>query len=223
MKKIELAVFDFDGTMIDAQSGTYFSWFLFTHGMLSLWNAWRIIWWGFRYTVHLPHAQGSSRRILMSDLKKRPKHEVEAVMKQFHHESLEVKYSKDAIATVKKRHEEGCICVLVTATFYGIAKAAAKHADFDKCIATKMMIDAEGHLTDEVEGLVIEGEEKPRAVGEWANEAYGVGNWEIVYAYGDHYSDIDLLAHARYPFAVNPGTALKAKAKRYGWPILEWK
>lgn len=159
----------------------------------------------------------------MSDLKKRPKHEVDAVMKQFHHESLEAKYAPDAIEAVRERHEEGCTCVLVTATFYGIAKAAAEHAGFDKCIATKMMIDADGRLTDEVDGLVIEGAEKPRAVSDWADEKYGKGKWEIAYAYGDHYSDIDLLQAATHPFAVNPGTALKAKAKRYGWPILEWK
>lgn len=222
MKKVQLAVFDFDGTMIDAQSGTHFSWFLLTHGMLSLWNTWRIIWWGFRYTVHLPHKQLSSRRILMSELKKRPKQEVEAVMQQFHDESLRGKYSQDAISAVKDCHAKGCVCVLVSATFYGIAKAAAKHAGFDKCLATKMMIDEEGHLTDEVDGVVIEGAEKPRAVAEWANVEYGEGAWEIAYAYGDHYSDVDLLKEAAHPFAVNPGTALKAKAKRYGWPIVDW-
>ena len=49
-----------------------------------------------------------------------------------------------------------------------------------------------------------------------------MGNWEIAYAYGDHYSDGTLLEAAKVPCAVCPGPTLAKLAKKRGWTILNW-
>ena len=110
-------------------------------------------------------------------------------MVDFHNEVLIKRYRKEAIAEVAKRKREGCITVLVSATFEVIALCAQEVLGTDAVIATKMEVDPEGNYTGRVEGDVTQGSEKPRAVKEWADGAFGPGNWEVAYAYGDHFSD----------------------------------
>lgn len=219
---VRLAVFDFDGTMVHAQSGTQFTIFLLKHHLISLFNVARVILWGARYTIHLPHNQLLVRRYLTKGFVGMPIHKAEKIMAQFHDERLVSRYNKGAIEQVKKCKEKGCICVLVSATFYGIAKAAAQYCGFDAVLATKMVVDEQGNITRDVEGLVIEGLQKPIVLREWADKKYGAGNWRVEYAYGDHHTDRELLAVAENPVCVNPGAALKKTAKKYGWPVAEW-
>ncbi|PLM30137.1 HAD-IB family hydrolase, partial [Klebsiella quasipneumoniae] len=40
------------------------------------------------------------------------------------------------------------------------------------------------------------------------------------YAFGDHFSDLPLLAAVGHPCAVNPSPGLLAEAQRRGWPVL---
>ena len=46
----QIAVFDYDGTCVDGQSGSLFTAYLFTHGMMKFPRAMRLLWWGARYT-----------------------------------------------------------------------------------------------------------------------------------------------------------------------------
>ena len=54
------------------------------------------------------------------------------------------------------------------------------------------------------------------------NELFGEGNWDLTYAYADHYSDIPLLEFSQHPIAVSPGPALERYAKKRNWHIVEW-
>lgn len=222
-KKHKIAVFDFDGTLIDAQSGTEFAKFLFLHCYIGLWTVIRIIWWGLRYTLHLPHDQSAVRKIFIKGLGKRyTKDEVWVMMQDFHEERLKRRYRPFGLEQVKEMKEKGYTCLLASATFEGVADAACSYAGLDDYVATKLAEDESGHYTGGVVGDVVEGPGKLAAITAWADTMYGPHNWEIDYAFGDHHSDRELLGAALHPVAVNPGQILKKAAKRHGWPIVEW-
>lgn len=220
---VPLAVFDFDGTVINGQSGLLFSKYLFSQGYLSTAKAMRLVWWGARYTLHLPYRQGESREIIFDALSSLKPDQVAKLMHTFHDTVLVPRYRSAALAEVARRKEDGCITLLVSATFLDIARAAARYIGVDDLVATDMELDENGDYTGEVEGEVIAGPAKTRAVESWANEHIGEGKWYIAWAYGDHHSDQDLLGSANKAFAVSPGATLKRASRRKNWEILDWK
>lgn len=219
---MRLAVFDFDGTCINGQSGALFSRYLQKRGLISFPRALRLGWWGARYVLHLPHRQDEPREVIFDTLGAMDPARVRSIMRDFHDEVLLGRYRSDAVREIGRRRDEGCLTLLVSATFQGIAEVAADHLGVDGFVATLMRRDASGRYTGDVDGDVIQGAAKPRAVRDWADEHIGHGRWTLAYAYGDHHSDEELLASAEHPYAVCPGKTLLSIAKKNDWPVLEW-
>ncbi len=221
--QVQLAVFDYDGTIIDGQSGSLFSTYLLRHGLLSKRTAARLVWWGARYKLHLPFRQDESRELIFRDLGSHGYDRTIEIMRDFVREDLVPLERADAVAEVARRAEQGMKTVLVSATFHEVARIAAERLGMDGVAATRMERDASGAFTGRVQGEVVAGPGKVRAVTAWANDQFGEGGWQIACAYGDHFTDEPLLELARDPFAVCPGTTLKRDARRLGWQILDWK
>lgn len=221
-KRTRIAAFDYDGTIISGQSGALFASYLFAHGYLRLARALRLGWWGVRYVLHLPYRQGEAREQVFSALSERTPEEVHRIMMDFHDEVLLRRYRQEAIREIGKRKREGCTILLVSATFKDIAQRAVRVTGADDFVATGMELDANGNYTGNVDGAVIAGPEKTKAVIGWANEHIGTDAWTIAYSYADHHSDADLLAASEKAYAVTPGKALRLKAKRQHWQVLNW-
>lgn len=217
-----IAVFDYDGTSMDGQSGSLFTTYLLRNGIMSLPRALRLGWWGARYKLHLPYRQDEARELVFGALGEMDAAAISRVMNAFHDEVLGPRYRKKAVEEVARRREEGCVTLLVSATFDIIANAAAEVLGVDGVIATQMERDAAGRYTGRVDGEVVAGKNKYRSVVRWCDEHIGPGKWRLSYAYGDHHSDEDLLARADEAFAVCPGQTLKSAAKKNGWAILDW-
>ncbi len=217
-----LAVFDYDGTSMDGQSGSLFTTYLLSHGMMSLPRALRLGWWGARYKLHLPYRQDEARELVFGALSEMDADTVARVMEQFHEDVLLRRTRAKAVGEIARRREEGCVTLLVSATFEGIAEAAAKVLGVDAVLATRMERAEDGSYTGRVEGSVLAGANKYLAVREWADKKYGEGAWQLAYAYGDHHTDEDLLSHAQKAYAVCPGTTLRSIAKKRNWEILDW-
>lgn len=220
---VRLAVFDYDGTIIDGQSGSLFSRYLLARRLISIRTGNRLLWWGARYKLHLPYRQDEARELIFRDLGAHSREEALGIMRRFHDEVLVPLCRADAREEIRRRHDEGCVTLLVSATFQEIAREAAEDLGFDGYAATRMELDANGRFTGRVDGEVVAGEGKCRAVKAWADARYGEGGWVVEYAYGDHFSDAPLLRLARHCFAVDPGKTLRSQAKRNGWPVLNWK
>lgn len=218
----QVAVFDYDGTSVDGQSGSLFTTYLLTHGIMSLPRALHLGWWGIRYKLHLPYRQEEARELVFGALGEMDADSVERVMRAFHNQVLSRRYRPRAVAEIARRRSEGCVTLLVSATFDIIADAAAEVLGVDAVLATHMERDERGRYTGRVAGPVVAGEQKYRTIAEWCDARFGRGSWELAYAYGDHHSDQDLLSHARHPYAVCPGQSLKVIAKKRGWEILDW-
>lgn len=219
---VRLAVFDFDGTCIDGQTGALFSYYLRKRGYVPFKNAVELAWWGIRYVFHLPHRQEAPRELIFQTLSHYSVDEVRKIMRNFHNDEIVPRYRPKALAEVKARKAEGCVTLLVSATFDGIASCAADYLGVDGYVATQMEKDQSGNFTGRVAGTVTQGDEKPRVVEQWANERYGEGGWVIAYAYGDHHTDQSMLSLAQHPIAVCPGRTLAKIARRKGWAIVDW-
>ena len=220
--KIPIAVFDYDGTIIDGQSGSLFGTYLLTHGLISVRTGLRLVWWGVRYKLHLPYRQDEARELIFRDLARLEREDTLRIMREFHEEVLKPLYRKDAVAEVRRRQDQGLVTLLVSATFYEIAHVAATYLQMDGVAATHMELDAHDHFTGRVEGEVVAGPGKVSATRAWADKNLGAGAWRVVCAYGDHFTDEPLLEQAEEPFAVCPGTTLARMAKRRKWPVLDW-
>lgn len=220
---VPLAVFDYDGTIIDGQSGALFSRYLLQRGLISKRTASRLVWWGARYKLHLPYRQDEARELIFRDLGALGRDEAHRIMHEFHDEVLVPRCRVDAVSRIHRCHEEGCLTLLVSATFEEIAREAAERLGLDGYVGTRMEVDERGNFTGQVEGEVTAGEGKCRAVRAWADEHLGPGRWRVAYAFGDHFTDEPLLAEAEQGFAVCPGKTMRQIARRRGWPVLEWR
>ena len=215
-------IFDLDGTLLKGQSGTLVLKYLARRRLVSPKTALLATWWGIRYKLHLPYRQSEARELVFGALADLDPSTVDEVMHRFHDEVLLPRYRRQAREEVDRRRKEGCVTLLVSATFKAMADVAARTLGMDAAVATLMEKDAQGRYTGRVQGDVIAGPQKYAAASAWCDKNLGQGAWELAYAYGDHHSDVDLLSRAKEAFAVCPGSTLRPIAKKRGWQILDW-
>ena len=218
-----VAVFDYDGTCISGQSGLLIARWLLRKKYLSLRSAAGLAWWGFRYKFHLPYREERSRELIFHDLAPLGSEQIHSIMVDFHREVLLPLYRPAALREIAERNEQGCATVIISATFEDIAKEASLYLGTDGFVATQMECDGFGQYTGNVLGKVITDEAKVEAVRQWADEFIGKDSWNLMYAYGDHHSDINLLSEAICPVAVCPGPTLLKAAHKNDWPVANWE
>lgn len=221
--KVQVAVFDFDGTSIEGSSPSWLVNRLIFERKISLRTSLKIGLWGIAYKWHLPQNEAWVRGQVFSAFEGRPKAEVDAYLAGFYDEYIAKRFRPAAAAAMRERSDEGCEVVVVSASFEPIVMRAMESRPFDHQISTRMKVSADGAYTCEVDGRPIEGEEKLVALRHWCDGRFGEGNWEISYAYADHHSDRPLLAAAAHPFAVTPNSGMAKIAKAEGWPVLDWE
>ena len=220
--KVQLAVFDFDGTSIEGSSPSWLvNRLIFTHKITPLTSV-KIGLWGIAYKWHLPQNEAWVRGQVFTAFEGKPKEEVDRYLRNFYDEWIARRFRPKADEAMQKRADEGCEVIVVSATFEPILLRAMESHPFHHQISTRMKVAEDGTYTREVDGRPIEGEEKLIALKHWCDGHYGEGNWEIAYAYGDHHSDEPLLSAAKHPFAVSPNTGMTKIAKQRNWPILDW-
>ena len=144
----KVAVFDFDGTSIDGQSGGAL------HQVPPVPRphvpaaGLRLIWWGVRYKLHLPYRQDEARELVLGALS-----EMSAPPDRRAHGAfprprvLRPRYRSQALEELARCRESGMVCLLVSATFDAIAAQATRIMGFDGYAATCMERDSHGHYT----------------------------------------------------------------------------
>jgi len=113
---------------------------------------------------------------------------------------------------VRRLQSSGCDVWAVSSTNEWVIRAATKHFGIDerRILAAAVKIE-NGRITDQLI-RVPSGEGKPRAIREVIKKdpdaAFGNSRW-----------DADMLAIARYGFAVNPNPDLEKMAQARGWTV----
>lgn len=219
---MRLAVFDFDGTSITGNSPVLLVLYLMEKGLLRKRVVSKILLWGFAYKLRLPQNEAWVRGLVFTAFCGRPKEEVDRFLWDFYDEVIESRFRPQADEAMRRHKAEGCDVLVISATFEPIVERAMEKHPFCHQISTRMRVDENGNYTCEVEGEPIEGHQKLVAITEYADNAYGKGNWELAYAYGDHHSDRPLLSAATHSFAVSPDNPLERAAKKGEWEIYQW-
>lgn len=220
--KVQVAVFDFDGTSIEGSSPSWLVNRLIFARKITPITSLKIGFWGIAYKWHLPQNEAWVRGQVFTAFEGKPKEEVDRYLRNFYDEWIARRFRPKADETMRQRADEGCEVIVVSATFEPILLRAMESHPFTHQISTRMKVAEDGTYTREVDGRPVEGEEKLIALKHWCDGHYGEGNWELAYAYGDHHSDEPLLAAAKHPFAVTPNTGMTKIAKQRNWPILDW-
>jgi HAD superfamily hydrolase (TIGR01490 family) len=181
-----------------------------------------VFWWGVRYRFRMPVEQDEVREYIFKSFSHFPAAEADSLMTGFYNEKLRQRLRLQACEAIREHRATGEIVVLVSASFSPILREASRDVGADWFICTQMEVE-DGYYTGSVEGQPPEGEQKIIQLTAWANGEYGEDGWELVIAYGDHYSDEPLLRAARLAVAVNPDTGLERVARREKWRIVDWR
>lgn len=220
--KVKVAAFDFDGTCLNGSSPKKLVTTLSRKKLLSPYNVFRAGLWGLAYKLNLPKDPEGVRQRVFSAFEGCAASNVNDFLCRFYHERIAQLYRPDADASMVAHLEAGHAVVLISASFEPIIASAMVAHPIPIAISTRMSIDGEGRYTGKIEGLPTEGPEKIVVLRKFLDEYYGAGKWELGWAYGDHYSDLDLLSAAEHPCAVTPDAKLRRHAEECGWDVLDW-
>lgn len=220
--KHHVAVFDFDGTSVNGNSPVLLVWYLTKLRMLPASTIARIMGWGVRYKLRLPQNEAWVRGLVFSAFEGKPVREVDAFLMEFYDKKIDALFRPEAEAAMLDHRAAGDTVLVVSASFEPIVQRAMRFRPIDGQTSTRMKATERGLYTCEVDGLPVEGAEKPQAIQRWCDARFGAGAWELTYAYGDHHSDRPMLAAARHAFAVDPDRPLRRTARSQGWTVLDW-
>ncbi len=126
-----------------------------------------------------------------------------------------------ALALVEQHRAQGDLIAIVTATNEFVTQPIARAFGVDHLIAVKLVRDAEGRVTGEIDGVPSFREGKITRVEQWLAEmGHSLTDFQRVSFYSDSPNDLPLLEQSTDPVATNPSPALEAEAKARGWRLL---
>lgn len=219
---VTVAAFDFDGTCINGSSPKKLVSLLFRRKLIDPYRLFRVGLWGLAYKLNLPKDAEGVRKRVFSAFKGYSAIKVNEYLCRFYHERIAGLYRPEADAEMAAHLEQGHVVVLVSASFEPIIASAMVDHPIQFALASRMKIDAAGDYTDETDGLPTEGPDKIVVLRRFLDQMFGWGNWELGWAYGDHFSDVPMLEAAKHPCAVTPDGKLRRFAQKRGWDVLDW-
>jgi XTP/dITP diphosphohydrolase len=218
---VRIAVFDFDGTLIDAASPVRLILRLIARRIMPVRVAARISLWGMRYKMGTELDQSIPRRYIFSSLKQHSAATADAMMRSLYQDELKRFLRPQALKRIDEHKRNGLKFLIVSASFEPIVQEAARDLGADGYIATKMEA-INGRYTGKTAEEPPEGEQKLKQFVKYADARYGQGNWTLEWAYGDHFSDVPLMQMAARAVAVDPDRRLERIAKSLQWPVESW-
>ncbi len=222
-KPVQLAAFDYDGTIINGQSGELLVHYMMRSMKVPVKTVLSVGWWAFRYKLRLPIEQSEVREDIFNLFTGDSVEDVNTFLGEFHDEFVKPLIRPEALQELNRARQDGMHVLIVSASFDALLRPMISEIGADALLATQMECTPDGsRYTGKVKGRPVEGDEKVRSITEYANELYGEGKWELARAYGDHHSDIPLLAFARESYAVTPDSKMERTARRRQWTICQW-
>jgi HAD superfamily hydrolase (TIGR01490 family) len=215
---IKLAIFDFDGTVIDGSSPVRLIRRLALMKIMPLKATRKAFAWGVRYKLGHELDQSAPRMQIFQSLSKHSASEADAIMSRLYRDELAPLLRPGVREFIAKLQADGLRVILLSASFTPILEAATTDIPFDAVIGTRMEIK-DGIYTGAMLGPAPEGEQKAIQLSDYANKQYGEGNWEVEWAFGDHISDVPVLKLAKHPVTIEPNSTLRRYARRHSCPV----
>ena len=144
--RVEIAVFDFDGTSISGNSPVILVRYLQRKKMLRKRVLTRIIFWGLRYKLRLPQNESWVRGAVFSAFEGKPKEEVDRFLETFYDEHLNKIFRAKADEEIQSHLSQGREVWVVSATFEPLIRQAMKSHGRTHQFSTRMATDGPGML-----------------------------------------------------------------------------
>jgi HAD superfamily hydrolase (TIGR01490 family) len=220
---MKLAFFDLDHTLIPFDSGMAWTRFLAKRGVLPAGAPDTYLAYCHQYVAGTLDIR-AMHRATVKPLSTVAREQVDQWAREF---QVEVAAQVPAAmrALVQRHQDDGDLCALVTATTRFIAEPFARIFGVPHVVSTEPEV-AEGRYTGEIAGDPCYREHKLAHARAWLCTLppagrTGLDAFERSWFYTDSIGDLALLEAVSDPVAVRPDEALRAHAKRAGWPILD--
>lgn len=160
-------------------------------------------------------------RFATEAVRERGAEEAEAAHERFMREVIRPVIHRQARELVDGHKRAGDLVAIVTATNEFVVIPIARELGVKELIAVKLVRDASGWITGDIDGVPSLREGKVHRVDEWlAQHGLGWDGCDITF-YSDSMNDLPLLERVDHPVATNPDERLRAIAVQRGWRILD--
>ncbi|MGM0903768.1 HAD family hydrolase [Mesobacillus maritimus] len=218
---MKLAIFDFDGTLFPKETFPLLMNHLKTHpnyhqnyrhfitGLIPVYVAYKC-----KLCPEKTMKEYSMRRYL-SSFKSTSKEEIN----QFFYElgdSMSTKLSDSVVQRLEQHRKDGYYIMLVSGAFEPLLHSVTKNISFDRIIGTSIPFNLQKGKQVRIDP--IQGYRKKEVVQEQFSNVEV--DWANSYAYGDSYSDLDVLELVGNPVAVKPDSRLSEVANNRKWEMM---
>lgn len=216
-KRVALAIFDLDNTLLAGDSDYLWGRFLTERGVVD----------GARYErenerFYREYREGrldiyEFLRFSLRPLKENEPEQLLAWRKEFMHRMIDPIILPEARKLVARHRAAGDVLLIITATNEFVTAPIARRFGIEHLIAT-VPEKLNGRYTGEVAGEPSFQHGKVIRLRQWLREqALDLHDSSF---YSDSHNDIPLLEQVDHPVAVDPDTALQAHARAHGWRII---
>jgi HAD superfamily hydrolase (TIGR01490 family) len=144
-----------------------------------------------------------------------------ALQQAFMDEVVSPALHAQAVELVERHRAQGDMLAIVTATNEFVTRPIADAFKVDDLLAVRLVRDAHGRVTGDIDGVPSFREGKITRVEQWlADQGRQLSDFKRVSFYSDSPNDLPLMERATDPVATNPSPALEAVAQERGWRIL---
>lgn len=126
-----------------------------------------------------------------------------------------------AIELVEQHRAQGDLIAIVTATNEFVTRPIADAFNVAELLAVRLVRDATGRVTGDIDGVPSFREGKITRVEQWlADQGHQLSDFDRVSFYSDSPNDLPLLERVNDPVATNPSPSLETVARERGWRVL---
>lgn len=214
-----IAFFDFDRTLIAANTANLWLKSLWKQGRLSPCQAASTLGWVVCYNLgFVPLESGLTRAL--GFLKGQPQDEFVAQVEHFYDAHVRDCYRAQAIQAIEMHRAKGDKVVLLTSSIHHLSDLVVKQLKLDYGISTVLGIDDHGQYTGTSVGPICFGKGKVIGAREYA-VSQGVDLNQCTF-YSDSMSDLPMMEAVGTAIAVSPDPRLKRRAEMKHWQIVDW-
>eukprot|EP00741_Cyanophora_paradoxa_P010624 tig00020537_g10268.t1 len=217
-KKLRVALFDLDRTLIDCNSANLWLMHEIKEGNVKVRDAVRGAYWLIKYRLghggaEKPYAEAVAKIAGQKEA------DLSLRAKVWFDHRVRPRLRPGAVEAIRQHRANGDRLVLATSSTLYAAEAALEHFGLDEAICTTFELDEERRFTGRIASFAY-GDAKAERVREWAaREAVDLADCVF---YTDSVTDLDLLEIVGSPVVVNPDHRLRKIARERAWPIVDW-
>lgn len=126
-------------------------------------------------------------------------------------------FNEEVVARLKQHHEDGVYVMVVSGAYDLMLETSLKHLPIDTLIGTTIPFK-NGKIDQDIPLYPIQSERKNEKIEEFIQGKEI--DWENSYAYGDSLTDVSVLELVGHPVAVQPEQSLENLAIDRNWEVI---